>query len=246
MKYFVLLLQTDRHTSSRYESDLWPFRLFGFVCVLLILSRSFLPLRSDSVLNDCILSRGSESRDFKKVSRGLWFGWLCWQEVCVCVCVCFMSVSVYVFQLFDEMSRENRRLQSQLSDTQRTISLTRVELEKATQVHTHSLTHSLTLTLTLLLTLTHTHTHTHSHSHSHSHSHTHTHTDTHIHTDTHSQTHSHSHTHTHTHKHTHTLTNTLTLTLTHTHTHTHHSCTLALDYYDSSFRNTSHIYFFVF
>ncbi|KAK2866873.1 hypothetical protein Q8A67_024990 [Cirrhinus molitorella] len=57
--------------------------------------------RSDSVLNDCILTRGSESRDFKK--------------------------------LFEEMSRENRRLQSQLSDTQRTISLTRVELEKATQ-----------------------------------------------------------------------------------------------------------------
>ncbi|XP_016088525.1 protein phosphatase 1 regulatory subunit 12A-like [Sinocyclocheilus grahami] len=65
--------QTDRHTSSR----------------------------SDLVLNDCILTRGSESRDFKK--------------------------------LFEEMSRENRRLQSQLSDTQRTISLTRVELEKATQ-----------------------------------------------------------------------------------------------------------------
>ncbi|KAI2648584.1 Protein phosphatase 1 regulatory subunit 12A [Labeo rohita] len=57
--------------------------------------------RSDSVLNDCILTRGSESRDFRK--------------------------------LFEEMSRENRRLQSQLSDTQRTISLTRVELEKATQ-----------------------------------------------------------------------------------------------------------------
>ncbi|KAK7117242.1 hypothetical protein R3I94_022716 [Phoxinus phoxinus] len=65
--------QTDRHLSSRF----------------------------DSVLNDCILTRGSESRDFKK--------------------------------LFEEMSRENRRLQSQLSDTQRTISLTRVELEKATQ-----------------------------------------------------------------------------------------------------------------
>ncbi|XP_043083735.1 protein phosphatase 1 regulatory subunit 12A isoform X2 [Puntigrus tetrazona] len=57
--------------------------------------------RSDSVLNDCIFTRGSESRDFKK--------------------------------MFEEMSRENRRLQSQLSDTQRTISLTRVELEKATQ-----------------------------------------------------------------------------------------------------------------
>uniref|UniRef100_A0A9J7ZC25 Protein phosphatase 1 regulatory subunit n=1 Tax=Cyprinus carpio carpio TaxID=630221 RepID=A0A9J7ZC25_CYPCA len=65
--------QTDRHTSSR----------------------------SDSVLNDCILTRGSESRDFKK--------------------------------MFEEMSRENRCLQSQLSDTQRSISLTRVELEKATQ-----------------------------------------------------------------------------------------------------------------
>ncbi|XP_051979241.1 protein phosphatase 1 regulatory subunit 12A-like [Xyrauchen texanus] len=57
--------------------------------------------RSDPVLNDSILTRGSESRDFKK--------------------------------LFEEVSRENRRLQSQLSDTQRTISLTRLELEKATQ-----------------------------------------------------------------------------------------------------------------
>ncbi|XP_057185678.1 protein phosphatase 1 regulatory subunit 12A isoform X2 [Triplophysa rosa] len=65
--------QTDRHVSSR----------------------------SDSVLNDCILTRGSDSRDFKK--------------------------------MFEEVSRENRRLQTQLSDTQRTISLTRVELEKATQ-----------------------------------------------------------------------------------------------------------------
>uniref|UniRef100_A0A673IK84 cGMP-dependent protein kinase interacting domain-containing protein n=1 Tax=Sinocyclocheilus rhinocerous TaxID=307959 RepID=A0A673IK84_9TELE len=44
--------QTDRHTSSR----------------------------SDSVLNDCILTRGSESRDFKKVSRGVWLGCLCQQE----------------------------------------------------------------------------------------------------------------------------------------------------------------------
>lgn len=65
--------QTDRHTSSR----------------------------ADSLLNDCILTRGADSRDFKK--------------------------------LFEEMSRENRRLQSQLSDTQRTISLTRVELENATK-----------------------------------------------------------------------------------------------------------------
>ncbi len=31
-----------------------------------------------------------------------------------------------------------------------------------------------------------------------------------------------------------------------THTHTHHSCTRMLDYYDSSFRNTLLIYFFVF
>ncbi|RXN39103.1 phosphatase 1 regulatory subunit 12A-like protein [Labeo rohita] len=30
--------------------------------------------RSDSVLNDCILTRGSESRDFRKVRRGLWLG----------------------------------------------------------------------------------------------------------------------------------------------------------------------------
>lgn len=56
---------------------------------------------SDSVLNDYIHTRGSDSRDFKK--------------------------------MFEEVSRENRRLQTQLSDMQRTISMTRMELEKATQ-----------------------------------------------------------------------------------------------------------------
>lgn len=56
---------------------------------------------SDSVLNDYIHTRGSDSRDFKK--------------------------------MFEEVSRENRRLQTQLSDMQKTISLTRMELEKATQ-----------------------------------------------------------------------------------------------------------------
>lgn len=55
--------------------------------------------------------------------------------------MCELYVCVRVFQMFEEMSRENRRLQSQLSDTQRTISLTRVELEKATQVHKHTHEH---------------------------------------------------------------------------------------------------------
>ncbi|XP_036432380.1 protein phosphatase 1 regulatory subunit 12A isoform X3 [Colossoma macropomum] len=36
-------------------------------------------------------------------------------------------------KLFEELSRENSRLQSQLQDTQRTVSMTRMELEKATQ-----------------------------------------------------------------------------------------------------------------
>lgn len=45
-----------------------------------------------------------------------------------CVCVC---------QLFEEVSRENSQLQAQLQDTQRVVSQTRVELEKATQVKTH-------------------------------------------------------------------------------------------------------------
>lgn len=41
-------------------------------------------------------------------------------------------------QLFEEVSRENSQLQSQLQDTQRVVSQTRLELEKATQVITHS------------------------------------------------------------------------------------------------------------
>ncbi|XP_030646834.1 protein phosphatase 1 regulatory subunit 12A [Chanos chanos] len=57
--------------------------------------------RSDLALNDCILGRDSETKDYKK--------------------------------LFEEVSRENGQLQSQLQDTQRIVSLTRVELEKATQ-----------------------------------------------------------------------------------------------------------------
>lgn len=41
-------------------------------------------------------------------------------------------------QLFEEVSRENSQLQSQLQDTQRVVSQTRVELEKATQVMPHT------------------------------------------------------------------------------------------------------------
>lgn len=44
---------------------------------------------------------------------------------------------LYVWQLFEDVSRENSQLQSQLQDTQRIISQTRMDLEKATQV-THN------------------------------------------------------------------------------------------------------------
>ncbi|XP_063053313.1 protein phosphatase 1 regulatory subunit 12C isoform X6 [Engraulis encrasicolus] len=57
--------------------------------------------RSDQSYNDCILGRGSETKDYKK--------------------------------LFEDLSRENGVLQSQLQDTQRTISQTRLDLDKATQ-----------------------------------------------------------------------------------------------------------------
>lgn len=39
-----------------------------------------------------------------------------------------------VCQMFEEVTRENSQLQSQLQDTQRTITQTRLDLEKATQV----------------------------------------------------------------------------------------------------------------
>ncbi|XP_076125298.1 protein phosphatase 1 regulatory subunit 12A isoform X2 [Alosa pseudoharengus] len=57
--------------------------------------------RSDQSFNDCIIGRGSETKDYKK--------------------------------LFEEMSRENGTLQSQLQDTQRTVTQTRMDLDKATQ-----------------------------------------------------------------------------------------------------------------
>ncbi|XP_062403012.1 protein phosphatase 1 regulatory subunit 12A isoform X4 [Sardina pilchardus] len=57
--------------------------------------------RSDQSFNDCIIGRGSETKDYKK--------------------------------LFEEMSRENGALQSQLQDTQRTVTQTRMDLDKATQ-----------------------------------------------------------------------------------------------------------------
>lgn len=39
-----------------------------------------------------------------------------------------------VCQMFEEVTRENSQLQSQLQDTQRIITQTRMDLEKATQV----------------------------------------------------------------------------------------------------------------
>lgn len=45
--------------------------------------------------------------------------------------------SVLACQLFEELSRENGNLQSQLQDTQRIVSQTRLDLEKATQVTMH-------------------------------------------------------------------------------------------------------------
>lgn len=44
-----------------------------------------------------------------------------------------MMVAV-VCQMFEEVTRENSQLQSQLQDTQRIITQTRLDLEKATQV----------------------------------------------------------------------------------------------------------------
>ncbi|KAL2093780.1 hypothetical protein ACEWY4_011092 [Coilia grayii] len=57
--------------------------------------------RSDQSYNDCIIGRGSETKDYKK--------------------------------LFEELSRENGLLQTQLQDTQRTVNQTRLDLDKATQ-----------------------------------------------------------------------------------------------------------------
>ncbi|XP_048887146.1 protein phosphatase 1 regulatory subunit 12A isoform X2 [Brienomyrus brachyistius] len=57
--------------------------------------------RSGGPSNDCIISRGSETKDYKR--------------------------------LFEEVSLENSQLQSQLQDTQRTVSQTRADLDKATQ-----------------------------------------------------------------------------------------------------------------
>ncbi|KAI1895647.1 hypothetical protein AGOR_G00108380 [Albula goreensis] len=57
--------------------------------------------RSDVSCNDRVFTRGSETKDYKK--------------------------------LFEELSRENGQLQSQLQDTLRTVSQTRMDLDKATQ-----------------------------------------------------------------------------------------------------------------
>lgn len=89
-------------------------------------------LRSDSLYNDC--TPGGETKDFKKVPTRTnspahlspFFTPPPHKRV---------SVSP---QLFEEVSRENSQLQSQLQDTQRVVSQTRLELEKTTQVTTQS------------------------------------------------------------------------------------------------------------
>lgn len=52
--------------------------------------------------------------------------------------VCVVCVFTCVSQLFEEVSRENSQLQSQLQDTQRIVTQTRLDLEKATQVTTQT------------------------------------------------------------------------------------------------------------
>lgn len=47
--------------------------------------------------------------------------------------ICYKCVRSWL-QLFEEVTRENSQLQSQLQDTQRIVSQTRLDLEKATQV----------------------------------------------------------------------------------------------------------------
>lgn len=46
----------------------------------------------------------------------------------------FLFMVAVVCQMFEEVTRENSQLQSQLQDTQRIITQTRLDLEKATQV----------------------------------------------------------------------------------------------------------------
>lgn len=53
-----------------------------------------------------------------------------------CVCTCLSAcMCVCAPQLFEKLSRENTQLQAQLQDTLRSVSVTRMELEKATQVN---------------------------------------------------------------------------------------------------------------
>ncbi|KAL4642153.1 protein phosphatase 1 regulatory subunit 12A-like isoform X1 [Arapaima gigas] len=66
-----------------------------------VLICSLYPCRSDVPVNDSLVSRGSEIKDYKR--------------------------------MFEEVSAENSRLQSQLQETQRTVSQTRADLDKATQ-----------------------------------------------------------------------------------------------------------------
>ena len=60
-------------------------------------------------------------------------------EVVSLTCASYLLLCVFcVCQLFEDVSRENSQLQSQLQDTQRIISQTRLDLEKATQVTTQA------------------------------------------------------------------------------------------------------------
>lgn len=99
--------------------------------------------RSDSSCNDCTPT--GETKDFKKVAAlanapphsGAFGGFLHGTGPAGTVEQPHKRVSVSL-QLFEEVSRENSQLQSQLQDTQRVVSQTRLELEKATQVITQS------------------------------------------------------------------------------------------------------------
>lgn len=81
-----------------------------------------------------ILRRSADRTDIEVTE--ICFSYLSQLFTAVCVCVC---------QLFEEVSRENSQLQSQLQDTQRIVSQTRLDLEKATQVRTQKVERKLLL-----------------------------------------------------------------------------------------------------
>lgn len=88
-------------------------------------------IRLDSSSNNRTQGGESETKDFKKVSKA-------GTDIETVRRVRFIcpNSSLLVCQLFEELSRENSLLQSQLQETQRSVTQTRLDLEKATQVTT--------------------------------------------------------------------------------------------------------------